>query len=163
MHCLMRRFLAALPRLYARRLLLAAVVVFPSTTAVAVHQDPKSTIELAAIRAVLASYRPGHLTIDSLFALPDQAPPGMTSRVRPGPRQRSLIDSLQPMTVRGGADTLRVRASEPEIRSDTATISVSVDGRMGGRDRHFYETVAFVLHREELRWVVRTRTQLGVS
>ena len=67
------------------------------------------------------------------------------------------------MTVRGGADTLRVRASEPEIRSDTATISVTVDGRMGGRDRHFYETVAVVLHREELRWVVRTRTQLGVS
>jgi hypothetical protein len=88
----------------------------------------------------------------------------MTPRVRPAPRQRDLIDSLQSMTVRGGADTLRVRASDPRIRGEIATISVTVDGRVGGdRDRHFYETIAFVLHREELRWVVRRRVQLGVS
>ena len=147
----------------ARCFLLASVVVFPSTAALPIHQAPQSTIELTAIRATLTRYRPGQITIDSVFAVPDQAPPPMTSRVRPAPRQRALIDSLQSVAAQGGADTLRVLASEPQIRGDTASICVTVERRSGGLRRHFYETVAFVLHREESRWVVHSRTQLGIS
>lgn len=128
-------------------------------------QSPASTIELIAVRGLLAPYRPGLLTIDSIFAHPDQAPPGMTTSIRPAPRQQLLIESLQSLVTRGGHDTLRVRASEPHIRGRTATISVTVDGRLAtGRDRsRFYETVAFVLERDGARWLIRSRTQLGVS
>ena len=128
-------------------------------------QGPASTVELAAIRAALVSYRPGRLTIDSVFARPDQAPPAMTLRIRPASRQRTLVDSTQSLQVRGRTDTLRVRASEPLIRGDTATISVTVDGRLAEArpSKRFYETVQFVLVRGGVRWVIFTRTQLGVS
>ncbi|HSQ03931.1 MAG TPA: hypothetical protein VLN59_07850 [Burkholderiales bacterium] len=88
----------------------------------------------------------------------------MTARVRPAQRHRSVIDSLNSLAMRGGTDTLRVRASDPQIRGETATISVTVDGRVSASSkRHFYETVAFVLRRDGTRWVIRSRTQIGVS
>jgi hypothetical protein len=128
------------------------------------RQRPESMVEMVAIRALLASYTPGRVIIDSLFAVADQAPPAMTTRARPPARQRLLVDSLVTLQVRGGLDTLHVRASEPQIRGDSATICVTVDSRsVGGGKYRSYETVAFVLQRDGSRWLIRGRTQLGVS
>lgn len=152
-----------------RRLRTRAAIAFSVGALAPSHdtsrQSPTSTIELTAVRAALGSRRPGLIIVDSVFARPDQAPPAMTAQIRPGPRQRMLTDSIQSLQVRGGPDTLRVRASEPVLRGDSATISVTIDGRSPGRriTRSFYETVRFVLSRDGARWVIRSRTQLGIT
>jgi hypothetical protein len=87
----------------------------------------------------------------------------MTTQIRPGPRQLILTDSIQSLQFRGGPDTLRVRASEPVLQGDSTTISVTIDGRSAGSWRRFYETVRFVLRRDGARWVIRSRTQLGIT
>ncbi len=127
-------------------------------------EDPALTIELIAVRSVLGPYRFGVVIVEPTFAHPDQAPPAMTQQVRPAIRQRALADSLQLSVSPGRRDTFHVRASEPRIRGREATISVTVsrDARRGRRDR-FYETVAFVLEHTGSRWIVRERTQLGIT
>ena len=133
-------------------------------SAVPSRQLSDPAIELAAARALLASHQPGVIVVDSVFALPDEAPPRMSSRTRPAERQRLLLDSLRVLETRGSSDTLRVRISEPQIHGDTASISVTIDGRSSGSgNSRFYETVAFLLQREGSRWVVRRRTLLGES
>lgn len=126
--------------------------------------DDPAAIELVAVRALLGSYRPNVLSVDSLFAVPGQAPPSMTSTARPSNRHRALFDSLRPHVTQSGGYTLRVRASNPVIRGSRATISVTVDGvRPVGRRGGFYETVEFTLERRGATWVIRDRVQLGVS
>lgn len=135
-----------------------------ASTSPAVARGARLAVELGAIRSVLVSYRPAVLTLDPQYARPGQAPPGMTGRLRPAARQRALSDSLRRDVVAGGGDTLRVRASEPVLEGSTATISVTVDGRLaGGHHGAFYETVVFEFAHDGTAWIIRRRTQLGIS
>ena len=149
-----------------RRLMLAIFLVGEANCVRAAVRpsNPALEIELLAARDVLRSYHPAVLTIDSVYAQADQAPPGMTTRVRPSGRQRAFNDLLRRDIKRLGGDTLRVRASEPVINGRSATISVTIDGTLArGRSRSFYETVSFVLHHDGKQWIVRERNQLGIS
>jgi hypothetical protein len=146
--------------------LLAALLAANSAYAQTLSQtnDP-AAIELLAVRAILESYKPNSVLVDSIFAVPGHAPPSMTASARPSPRQRALVDSVRTSVGRAGRDTLRVRASDPMIRGSTATISVTVDGVLppGHPRGGFYETVAFTLERRGTTWVIRDRVQLGIS
>jgi len=126
--------------------------------------DPALEVELVATRSVLRSYHPAALSVDSVYAQPGHAPPMMTDRVRPAGRQRAFNDSLRRDVERVGGDTLRVRASEPMVKGRTATISVTIDGTLAGRrPGAYYETVSFVLEHDGKQWIVRERSQLGIS
>jgi hypothetical protein len=126
--------------------------------------NPALEVEVVATRNVLRSYHPAVLSVDSVYAQAGHAPPSMTDGVRPARRQRAFNDSLRRDVERIGGDTLRVRASEPMIKGRTATISVTIDGTLGGgRPGRFYETVTFVLDHDGKQWIVRKRNQLGIS
>lgn len=127
--------------------------------------DNAFAVELAAARDLLSRYRPAALTLDSLFARADEAPPSMTHDVRPAARQRVLTDSLRALLVPSGRDSLVIRASQPRISGTEASISITVSGRLAnGHPRgSFYETVTFTLRRDGQRWRVADRRQLGVS
>jgi hypothetical protein len=121
-------------------------------------------VELAAARSVLASYRPGAITVDPEYAPPQQAPPSASGKYRPDHRQRAVTEALRTATQEGGGDTLRVRASEPVIEGRSAAISVTVDGSLAsGHPGAFYETIQFELQRTDRGWSVHKREQLGIS
>jgi len=128
-------------------------------------EDEALAVEVLAVRNVTGQYPFGVLHLDSVFAHPDQAPPAMTGQLRPASRHRALADFIRKDMLRTSRDTLRVRASEPRISGRVATISVTIDGRSAaGHPRNrFHETVAFVLYHDGSRWIVRERTQLGIS
>ena len=139
-----------------------ALVVHAALPARAVAQPSvSSSLEITAAQRILASYRPAFVAVDSLFAVPGQAPQASTNRARPHVRQELFTDLIQ-SKVAGAADTVRIRASDPEIRGNTATITVTVDGT--ARDgRRFYETVEYVFHFDGRRWQLRSGVQLGIS
>lgn len=138
----------------------AVIVGYPETGVA--QQSATSSMEMTAARSTLSPYRATHVVVDSLFAMPGQAPPAMTARARPAARQRHMADALRPQPASGAADTLRIRASDPQIRGRTATVTVTVDGRASG-GRPFYETVAYEFEYDGTRWQLRSRTQLGIS
>jgi len=148
--------------------MLPAMLVIAGSCALnraASSEDAALAVEVVAVRSVTGQYALGVLHLDSVFAHPDQAPPAMTGQLRPTSRHRALADSIRKDIVRTSRDTLRVRASEPRISGRVATISVTIDGRLvAGHPRNgFYETVALVLYYDGSRWIVRKRTQLGIS
>ena len=126
--------------------------------------DAELQVEIIAIRDVLRQYSPALLTIDRGYAEAGHAPPPATGQLRPAERHRALVNTLRGGTLNPRGDSLRVRVSAPQVRGKTATSDVTVDGRLaGGHPGAFYETVALVLERAGERWVVRKRTQLGIS
>ncbi len=155
---------------YRARALFAIAAVLVSAGACAARSsnadgDSSLEVELAAVRSLLGAYSPGSLTVDSIYARSGEAPPSLTAETRPSDRHHALSDSVRLGVANGGGDTLRVRASAPDIRGRSAAISVTVDGRLANSHRRggFYETVAFVLEKDGSRWVIRERKQLGVS
>lgn len=128
------------------------------------NSDADLQVELVAIGDVVHRFGPALLTLDREYAAAGHAPPPGTGLQRPAERHHALLNSLSQHESVPRGDSLRVRASAPQIRGETAIIHVTVDGRLaGGRAGAFYETVAFVLERTGDRWVVRRRTQLGIS
>lgn len=142
------------------RLATLILLLLASPVGKAAAQAAASRVELTAIRAMLARYSPSHIVVDPVYALADQAPPGRTARARPSAHQQVLTDSLTGSDPAATADTLTIRASQPLLLGDSATISVTVSRSAG---RRYYETVAFVLERKESRWRVRRGVQLGIS
>lgn len=141
---------------------LALAVVSGCPAAAVAQNSVSSALEIDATRRSLSTYRAAFIEVDSLFAVPSQAPPALTARARPHARQGLLAQLIQSSRVTGAVDTIRIRASDPEIRGRTATISVTVGGTARG-GRRFYETVAYVFEFDGTRWQLRSRVQLGVS
>lgn len=126
--------------------------------------DPDLEVEIVAIRDVLGRYRPAVLTVDDEYVEEGHAPPPGSGQRRPAKRHQALSDSLRRDATNPRGDTLRIRASVPQLRGQSASVHVTVDGRLpGGHRPAFYETVAIVLERVGSRWIVRERTQLGIS
>lgn len=150
------------------KLLLVAMLAIMPTSGCSrsreIDADPALEVEIVAIRNVLSQYRPSIVTVDQGYVQPGHAPPSGTGQRRPAQRQQTLADSIKQDATDPRGDTLRIRASVPEVRGQTATIHVTVDGRLaGGHPGAFYETVSLALERIGSRWVVRKRTQLGIS
>lgn len=111
------------------------------------------------------------IALDARFATPGQAPPSMTTVLRPQARQRELQSVIGHLSNAASAadaansDTLHVRASEPIFGRMGARVSVTVGHRgiPGRRRGAFYETVEYILRRDSGRWVIHQRTQLGIS
>jgi hypothetical protein len=105
------------------------------------------------------------VVIDSAFAHAGHAPGGATGTIRAARRHDALVKSVV-MDQPTSGDTLRVRASDPTISGDSATISVTIGYRRQHperRRRAGYQTDEIGLRRTQNGWVVTRRTNLGIT
>ena len=118
--------------------------------------------ELVVARDILRRYARYRVVIDSMFAVPGQAPGFASNEVRPRARTRALSDSLADNP--GSAQTVVLRLSRPLISGGVARITITVDFP-GNREprRRGYETVDYTLDSRGASWQVRTRVQLGIT
>jgi hypothetical protein len=141
-------------------------------SAPAIARDEALEVEIAAIRSLLERNGVGGRASDWVivivpeFARAGQAPGGRTGEHRPVSRQDSLVKvvgAVQPDL----PDTLRVRASDPSILGESATILVNVTWHRplapNRRRGVGFRTDQFDLVRTERGWVVTSRTLLGIS
>ena len=117
--------------------------------------------ELVVARDILRTYARHRVLVDSMFAIPEQAPGAASNEIRPHTRTQALSDSVADNP---GARTVVLRLSKPRISDAVARITVTVDfpdERQPGR--RGYETVDYTLDRRGQSWQVRTRVQLGIT
>ena len=118
--------------------------------------------ELLVARDLLQRGSTGLVIIDSMYAMPGQAPGSPTQEMRPAGRTRSLRDSLN--VRRAPGEAFIVRLSKPELRDErvriTATIDFPSQRQPGGRG---YETVEYTLEGGSPAWTIRSRVQLGIT
>jgi hypothetical protein len=118
--------------------------------------------ELVVARDILRNYAKHRVVVDSIFAVPEQAPGAASNEVRPHMRTQALNDSVADNP--DSARTVFLRLSRPRINGGVARITATVDfpndrepGRRG------YETVEYTLASLGASWQVRTRIQLGIT
>lgn len=133
--------------------------------------DHALEIETAAIGSMLrqsglvGSAHGWIVVIDAAFAHAGHAPGEATGNIRAAWRHDALVKSLV-IDQRTSGDTLRVRASDPTIRGDSATISVTIGylrQHAERRRRAGYQTDEIRLRRTQNGWVVTHRTNLGIT
>ena len=118
--------------------------------------------ELVVARDILRSYARHRVLVDSMFAIPEQAPGSASSEMRPHTRTQALSDSVADNP--GLARAVVLRLSKPRISGRVARITVTVDfpdERQPGR--RGYETVDYTLDSRGESWQVRARVQLGIT
>ena len=118
--------------------------------------------ELVVARDILRTYARHRVLVDSMFAIPEQAPGTPSREMRPHRRTRALSDSIADNRELARAVVLRL--SKPRISGKAARITVTVDfpdKRQPGR--RGYETVDYTLDSRGESWQVRTRVQLGIT
>ena len=118
--------------------------------------------ELVVARDILRTYARHRVLVDSMFAIPEQAPGAASTEMRPHTRTQALSDSMADNL--GLARAVVIRLSKPRISGGVARITVTVDfpdERQPGR--RGYETVDYTLDSRGQSWQVRTRVQLGIT
>ena len=118
--------------------------------------------ELVVARDILRTYARHRVLVDSMFAIPEQAPGAASSEMRPHTRTQALSDSVA--DIPGLARAVVLRLSKPRISGTVARITVTVDfpdERQPGL--RGYETVDYTLESRGQSWQVRTRVQLGIT
>jgi hypothetical protein len=129
----------------------------------AVPAQTVSTLpEVVAAHDLASQYPNLPILVDSVYAMPDQAPQGLTADRVPAATIRTLIEALGR---RVGPNGLDIRFSRPVVEGTTATVTVTVDYPFRGRrpGMRGYETVRYVLERRGASWAIRERVQLGIT
>lgn len=142
---------------------LLILLLLPAISTAQASRDVEA-IERAAARHLLARHPSWSVHLDAAFAEPRTAPGVRSSVARPQHRTLLLADSLRAIVSSQRAETtVHLMLSDPVVRGDTATVSVTVDYlRPHGRRRGFYETIEVVLARTANGWHVIGETQLGI-
>jgi hypothetical protein len=122
------------------------------------------TAELVVARDILRGYRQFGVVVDSLFAVPEQAPGSSSAELRPPARAAALRDSLRYDSGSMERGTLVLHLSKPRIVDGVARITATVAyPSERARGRRGYETVDYTLDLDGGSWAIRTRVQLGIS
>ena len=125
--------------------------------------DERLALELAAARHMRARYPGDPLALDPAFQEPDHAPGWPTAGQRDSARTAALARALDArVTSDRAGGGVYLLLSEPVIRGDTATITITVAWSGAGR-RGGYETQALTLVRERGAWRVVRSVQLGIT
>ena len=119
--------------------------------------------EIVAAQDILRAYTSHRIVVDSVFAVAEEAPGGITAEVRPSHRTRALQATLEG-SPRRAADTVVLRLSRPNLEHGVAAITVTVEfpdpDAPGSRG---YETIQYMLDGRGPRWRILTRQQLGIT
>jgi hypothetical protein len=141
------------------------------TTAPETGREEALEVEIKAIRSMLensglvGSAKGWVVVIEPIFAHAGHAPGSLTGTARPAARHDALTKAVVVAQPTSG-DTLRVRASDPSVYGESATISVTIGynrQHVERRRRAGYQTDEFGLRRTANGWVVVHRTNLGIT
>ena len=142
--------------------------VAPETThrglvpGVQLSEDRTLQAELRVARELLQQAATGEVIVDSMYAIPGQAPGSPSEEMRPASRTQMLRDSLN--VNRGSGQAVILRLSKPELVDNWVRITATIDYPMAAQPgRRGYHTVEYTLEGGAPAWTIRTRVQLGVT
>ena len=119
-------------------------------------------VELVVSRDLLRQVATGRVLVDSMYAIPGEAPGSASTEMRPAGRTRMLRDSLA--ANRDGGKAVTLRLSKPELAGNRVRITATIEYPMvSGPVGRGYETVEYALELAASAWTISTRVQLGVT